>query len=53
MKKKNCFWIVYKSLPKKQRKEFLRWHFWAWMMEKHPKVFDWCDKFLPFNTLPF
>ena len=53
MKKKNSFWIVYKSLPKKERKEFVRWHFWAWMMDHCPKLYWWCDKHLPINTLPF
>ena len=44
---------LYKNTPKKNRKEFLRMHFWAWMFEKHPKAFEWCDKYLPFDTLPF
>lgn len=30
-----------------------RWKFWAWMMDRHPRLFRWCDKHLPFNTLPF
>ena len=53
MKKQNYFWIVYKSLPKKEKKEFLRWHFWAWMMDHCPKLYGWCDKHLPFDALPF
>ena len=53
MKKKSCFWIVYKSLSKKDKKEFLRWHFWGWMMEYCPRLYRWCDKHLPFDTLPF
>lgn len=53
MKKKNYFWIVYKSSSKKDRRELLRWHFWAWTMEHCPKLYGWCDKYLPFDTLPF
>ena len=53
MKNKNYFWIVYKSLPKKEKKEFIRRHFWAWMMDHFPKLYRWCNKHLPFDTLPF
>ena len=35
------------------RKEIIRMKFWAWMYEKHPKMFRWCSKYLPFDTLPF
>ena len=47
------FWKLYRSTPKKNRKEFLRMHFWAWMFDKHHKLFKFCDKYLPFDTLPF
>ena len=30
-----------------------RMTFWAWMFTHHHKLFRWCDKHLPFNTLPF
>lgn len=53
MKKKSCFWRVYKSLPKKDKKRFLRENFWGWMMEHLPRIYKWCDKVLPFDTLPF
>ena len=53
MKKKSCFWMVYKSLPKKDKKEFLRYNFWGWMMEHMPRLYRLCDKVLPFDTLPF
>ena len=47
------FWKLYKNTPKKLRKEFLRMHFWAWMWQKHPKISKFCEKHLPFDTLPF
>lgn len=53
MKKKSVFWIVHKSLPKKDKKEHLRWNFWAWMMDYFPKLYWWCDKHLKYDTLPF
>jgi hypothetical protein len=51
--KKSAFWIVYKASSKKERKELLRWNFWAWMMNHFPRIYDWCEKHLPFDTLPF
>ena len=30
-----------------------RWKFWAWLFEKHPKLYRWCDEHLPIDTLPF
>lgn len=53
MKKKSCFWIVYKQLPKKHKKKFLRENFWGWMMEHMPRLYWWCDKHLKCDTLPF
>ena len=53
MKNKSVFWIVHKSLPKKEKKEHLRWNFWAWMIDHMPRIYKLCDKYLPFNTLPF
>lgn len=47
------FWKLYWSRPKKERKEFMRYHFWGWVMEHMPKVYWWCDEHLPFITLPF
>ena len=47
------FWILYRNTPKKYRKRFIREHFWAWMMEHMPSMYKWCDKVLPFDTLPF
>lgn len=50
------FWKLYRCLQftsKKERKEFLRWNFWAWMMDHFPKIYGWCDKHLPCDTLPF
>lgn len=51
--KRSCFWIVYKSLSGDDKKEFMRWHFWAWIMDQMPRIYKLCDKYLPFNTLPF
>jgi hypothetical protein len=42
---KKAFW----KYPMERR----RWMFWAWMMEHYPRLYHWCDKVLPFNTLPF
>jgi len=53
MQKKSLFWTLYWNGSKKNRKEYVRQQFWAWMMDNHPKIFDWCDKHLPFDTLPF
>lgn len=50
MKKQNLFC---KLLFTKCKPRFERWQFWAWVMDNHPKIFDWCDKHLPFDTLPF
>lgn len=47
------FWKLYWLTPKRMRKEFVRQHFWGWLMNHHPKIFKWCDKHLPFDTLPF
>ena len=47
------FWKLYKNTPKKYRKRFLREHFWGWMFDKHKKIYWWCNKHLPFDTLPF
>lgn len=30
-----------------------RWEFWAYIMNHFPRVFGWCDKHLPIDTLPF
>ena len=49
----NMFWKLYWNTPKKERKEFIRWHFWGWMMDRLPKLYKWCDKHLKCNTLPF
>ena len=35
------------------RKEIRRMKFWSWMFEKHPKMYKWCNKHFPFDTLPF
>ena len=37
----------------KQAIEVKRWMFWAWMMTHYPRLYHWCDKHLPFDTLPF
>ena len=47
------FWKLYKNTPKKDRKEFLRMHFWAWMFDHMPRLYRLCDTILPFDTLPF
>lgn len=47
------FWKLYWNTPKGKRKEFIRMHFWAWMMEHLPRVYWWCDKHLKCDTLPF
>lgn len=47
------FWKLYRNTPKKYRKRFLREHFWGWMMEHMPRLYWWCDKYLPWDTLPF
>lgn len=53
MKKKSTFWIVYKQLPKKDRKELMRQYFWCWIFCRYPKVYKWCEKHLKWDTLPF
>lgn len=30
-----------------------RWQFWAWVMDNHPRLYRWCEKYLPIDTLPF
>lgn len=47
------FWKLYWLTPKRMRKEFVRQHFWGWLMNHHLKIYKWCDKHLPFDTLPF
>ena len=37
----------------KQRLITKRRKFWHWMMRHYPKLYDWCDTHLPFDTLPF
>lgn len=53
MKKKSYFWKLYRAIPKSDRKELLRQEFWYWMMKRHPKMYDFCERHLPFDTLPF
>ena len=38
---------------RKQNREHRRQMFWWHMMEKHPKLYRWCENHLPFDTLPF
>ena len=33
--------------------ETRRWQFWGWVMDHCPRLYSWCDKHLPFDTLPF
>lgn len=47
------FWRLYRNTPKKKRKAFIREHFWAWMFDHCPRIYWWCDKHLPWDTLPF
>lgn len=48
------FWKLYRNTPKKERKEFLRRRFWAYMYDHHPKIFWWCEKHLTCcDILPF
>ena len=35
------------------RLETRRWKFWAWVMGRFPRFYEWADKHLPFDTLPF
>lgn len=35
------------------RKKRRRRHFWAWMMDRFPKTYDWLDRHLSCDTLPF
>ena len=37
----------------KYRLETWRWKFWGWVMDHYPRLYRWCDKHLPFDTLPF
>ena len=53
MKKKSCFWMVYKSSSKKIRKEMIRQEFWWWVMQHMPRVYRLCEKHLRHDTLPF
>ena len=50
---KGLFWKLYWNTPKNMRKEYIRMHFWAWMFERHPKMFKWCDTHLKCDMLPF
>ena len=43
----------YKKELWKQTMETKRWMFWGWMMDHYPRLYRWCDKHLPFDTLPF
>lgn len=47
------FWKLYWNANKSERKEFVRMHFWGWMMEHLPRIYKWCNKFLKCDTLPF
>ena len=38
---------------KSERAENIRWKFFAWLMEKHPRIFKMIDGKLPIETLPF
>lgn len=42
-----------KKAIRKQNWETRRWKFWAWVMDHFPRLYRWCDKHLPFDTLPF
>lgn len=35
------------------RRERRRRHFWAWMMDRFPKTYNWLDRHLNCDTLPF
>ena len=35
------------------RLETWRWKFWGWVMDHYPQLYQWLDKHLPFDTLPF
>lgn len=37
----------------RQELEGMRARFWGRMMDHHPRVFAWCNKHLPIDTLPF
>lgn len=43
----------YERAIRKYRLETRCWKFWAWMLERHPRIYRWLDRLLPFNTLPF
>ena len=37
----------------RERKESIRWQFWAYIMDHYPRIYAWADKHLPIDTLPF
>ncbi len=37
----------------KYKIELARENFWFCVMNNHKRVFKFCEKYLPFNTLPF
>lgn len=38
---------------KEYKRELFREKFWGYMMERLPKIYNWCDKHLKCDTLPF
>lgn len=42
-----------KKAIQKQNLDTKRWKFWSWVMDHFPRLYRWCDKHLPFDTLPF
>ena len=36
-----------------QKLETRRWKFWGWVMDTCPRLYRWCEKHLPIDTLPF
>ena len=42
-----------RTMFKNPKLEYRRWTFWARMMDRHPRLYKWCNKHLPIDTLPF
>ena len=42
-----------RRILRRQRRESIRWQFWAYIMDHFPRFYRWANKHLPIDTLPF
>ena len=42
-----------RRILRQQRRESIRWQFWAYIMDHFPRLYRWANKHLPIDTLPF